>query len=330
MYAVKVINEEDVRKEEIEVLKQCDHKNIVRYVDYHEQGSLIFIVMELLNSSLGDALRSAANSLFVKSRGSHGVKIKQIKFQPKLTCVELFSVIDQCFEGLLYLHSKNIIHRDIYPNNILLGVSCDEQGIRNVTAKLCDFGLSKIGETTHQTRLQNKYSAPEAADEGAGEYTLKVDVFSLGAVIAVITYDLLKIPKKLLENRFVDNTRKEWVDTVTLGNNYNTGAHIEYAAIASVVLPMTDKIPGKRPAIAKAYELWKQFKIDFVDEDDDDEEEEGDVNGDDDAMDVDAEVAPSASNSENDRDQANFQEIRRIHPDTTWEAYKAILSLNRK
>lgn len=51
--------------------------------------------------------------------------------------------------GLLYLHKKKIMHRDVKPSNILL--SGDLQG--NFTAKLTDFGLAAILQ--HNSSVNN-------------------------------------------------------------------------------------------------------------------------------------------------------------------------------
>jgi len=70
--------------------------------------------------------------------------------------------------GMVYLHSKSVIHRDMKPANILV------DSLSNASAKVCDFGLSgfKSNAVVHSTP---RYSAPELADTNHDE---KVDVYS--------------------------------------------------------------------------------------------------------------------------------------------------------
>ncbi len=82
-------------------------------------------------------------------------------------------------DGLAYLHSKRVAHRDLKPDNILLF------GDALIVAKISDFGTSKV----LQTMLTNtsmagtpKYTAPELLEEGS-HYGASADVFSLSMVL---------------------------------------------------------------------------------------------------------------------------------------------------
>jgi serine/threonine protein kinase len=109
-----------------------------------------------------------------------------------------FTVFLQLAEGLEYIHSENLIHRDIKPGNVLIYV---DPNTRQITMKLADFGLSKSvnerGSYTMKSGVKgtNTYLAPELLlklmkiNETLGRGTVKSDVFALGLVFA---YLLLK------------------------------------------------------------------------------------------------------------------------------------------
>lgn len=90
-------------------------------------------------------------------------------------------------KGLSYLHSQNIVHRDLKSLNILL----DEHG----RAKLCDFGLARVkSESTKgaQTKtLQGQdyqvgtelWMAPELLNPQTARYTAKSDMYSYGVIL---------------------------------------------------------------------------------------------------------------------------------------------------
>lgn len=79
--------------------------------------------------------------------------------------------------GLCYLHSKNIIHRYLRPNNILFS--------RNGHCKLSDFKHSKLVTTQNKVTRTIKgdhfYNAPEIYSEKG--YSFQVDFWSLGVIL---------------------------------------------------------------------------------------------------------------------------------------------------
>lgn len=86
--------------------------------------------------------------------------------------------------GLKFLHSANVIHRDLKPTNILIGEYRD--------AKLCDFGLSRVADARFDPeRIKTKtyevvtlwYRAPEVM-LNATKYTGAIDIWSVACIMA--------------------------------------------------------------------------------------------------------------------------------------------------
>jgi serine/threonine protein kinase len=101
--------------------------------------------------------------------------------------------------ALSFLHSNNIIHRDLSSNNILL---CG-----NILAKVTDFGMARLGDINPQaTCLTNTicpgtdvYMPPEAVQDKP-VYTEKIDCFSFGVIIVqILTREFPKPGDRLQE-----------------------------------------------------------------------------------------------------------------------------------
>lgn len=138
------------------MLKQVNHKNIVRYIatDVSADFSGVDIIMEYVP---GGSVRQLLD-----------------KFQ-RLHEKTVQKYINQVLEGLAYLHSKGIVHRDIKCANLLLS--------NDGTIKLSDFGASRRLETS-QLGLSLKGSpywmAPEIAKRTG--HTSSADIWSVGCV----------------------------------------------------------------------------------------------------------------------------------------------------
>merc|ERR1719253_1090533 len=92
------------------------HRNCLRLYDAFFNNYFCYMVMEKCNSSLWQALNA----------------------MPELTERGLGNVLSQMLLGIAHCHSVNVVHRDVKPDNFLVG------GLYGQTVKLGDFGLSGL------------------------------------------------------------------------------------------------------------------------------------------------------------------------------------------
>lgn len=139
---------------EIDVLRNMDHHNITRLIDVYDDPHGVHIVMELMDESLYDR-----NSW----RGAEPIPVR--------------SCMRQIIQGLIYLHAKLLVHRDLQPRNILINA--------DNTVKLADLGISdgieSDGTTGYSGQGARWYCAPELL-LAAARVSPAVDIWSLGCI----------------------------------------------------------------------------------------------------------------------------------------------------
>ena len=166
--AIKIMNKKkidssdiELMRTEIEILKICQHPNIIRLYDIFENIDYIYIIMEYCPG--GDLFSY----------------LEQRKF--KISEERAAIIMNKICEAVFYFQSYfGVIHRDLKPENVLLTSSGDDSDIR-----ILDFGLSKIStpnEKCTEPYGTLTYCAPEIIlDE---PYNKEVDMWSIG----VMTY----------------------------------------------------------------------------------------------------------------------------------------------
>ncbi|KQK15894.1 cysteine-rich receptor-like protein kinase 10 isoform X2 [Brachypodium distachyon] len=157
----------DQIRNEVLVLAQLQHKNLVRLEGFCLHQNEILLVYEFIKNG------SLDNFLFDASRRN------------TLNWNEEYNIVLGIAKGIMYLHedsSIRIIHRDLKANNILLDEAMDP--------KIADFGLARLqvgGHTqTKTTRVVGTfgYMAPEYAIHG--NVSPKIDIFSFGVLVLEI------------------------------------------------------------------------------------------------------------------------------------------------
>lgn len=142
------------------------HENIIEVKDVLLPGDLnrfndTFVVQKLMPADLSRALRSA-----VVCRPEH---IKYFMFQ--------------LLRGINFMHTANVLHRDLKPNNILINSRCE--------LRICDFGLARATfENGPDTMFWTDYvatrwyRAPELLMDYLNKYSTAIDMWSVGCIFA--------------------------------------------------------------------------------------------------------------------------------------------------
>ena len=105
----------------------------------------------------------------------------------KLNNKDYATMTKQIVRALNYMHKKNVIHRDLKLENVMVDIGSNEQGKPELILKLTDFGFSKVLETNKKETNKlgtTLYMAPELF-KGV-EYDHKVDTWALGVMVYIM------------------------------------------------------------------------------------------------------------------------------------------------
>ncbi|MFH0924764.1 MAG: diguanylate cyclase [bacterium] len=175
-------------KKEVEVVSKFDHPHIIRFYGSGEFQNVPYLITELLEGrSLADLLEEGR----------------------KFNIDEVVEIIRQVVDALSYVHSRDIIHKDIKPGNILI-VRDQERDIHRFSIKLLDFGLAQMLDLTKIKKKEKEiagtfgYMSPEATGIIQKPIDERSDLYSVGVVFYNLVtgrrpYESLTVAKLLHE-----------------------------------------------------------------------------------------------------------------------------------
>uniref|UniRef100_A0A4W5KSQ8 Serine/threonine-protein kinase 33 n=1 Tax=Hucho hucho TaxID=62062 RepID=A0A4W5KSQ8_9TELE len=175
-WAIKKVNKEKagssgvkLLEREVSILKRVNHAHIIHLEEVFETQKRMYLVTELCEGGeLKELLQK--NTRFTEEETRH--------------------IINSLAEAIVYLHKKDIVHRDLKLENIL--VKSYHHGVDNdmINIKVTDFGLSvKKGGVGSENMLKATcgtpiYMAPEVIN--AHEYSQQCDVWSIGVIMYML------------------------------------------------------------------------------------------------------------------------------------------------
>uniref|UniRef100_A0A0K0G287 Serine/threonine-protein kinase polo (inferred by orthology to a D. melanogaster protein) n=1 Tax=Strongyloides venezuelensis TaxID=75913 RepID=A0A0K0G287_STRVS len=160
-YAGKIImmntlfNELDMIHNETSIQKSLRHQNIIRMFGHFDCSRYTCMILELCDGTLEDVL-------------------ERLNFLDEPSCR---FVVREVARGISYLHEKQIIHRDIKPDNIFL--------TKDMDVKIGDFGIAIRHEDPTEKIMESCgtriYLSPESLNRYG--YSFGVDVWALGVTL---------------------------------------------------------------------------------------------------------------------------------------------------
>ena len=155
------LDEQEIRNE-INILKQLSHPNIVKIYEFYISENHYYIITEFCKEG----------ELFSYIKNKYSERQLAVLFY-------------QVFSGLWYLHDNKILHRDIKLENIMISQKekDNETGEELFWAKIIDFGTAKIFEKNKKEKDvvgSSYYIAPEVLKQN---YNEKCDTWSVGVIL---------------------------------------------------------------------------------------------------------------------------------------------------
>ncbi|CAD8136164.1 unnamed protein product [Paramecium pentaurelia] len=264
--AIKMISKQGLQvqilhylNQEIEILKRCNHENIIKFYEKYETMNTVYIVLEECKKDLG------------------------VLFEEYFDCEMpekyVIFIILQLIEGFKQLHQQFIIHRDIKLENIMVQMTDYQlEQLRqrqfdvlfSAKFKIADMGLSK--QLASQTDLAQTYAgspmtmAPEILENKS--YGRQADIFSLGVIMF-----------QMLFGRFPFKNEKDHISEIKKQTISFQDSQIQISnSMKTIIQSMLKYDPNQRIQLNELKQeltnLLKENKIIFEFDDDQDQDQE--------------------------------------------------------
>jgi len=127
---------------ETKILRGLSHPNVITFYGVAADQEHCYIVMELMQKSLAEVLANRTATLGM---------------QMQFLLENILDIGAQVASGMAYMHSRNIIHYDLKPQNIMLTMAS------GFNCKICDFGTSKLKHSSIEMTRGGNAKSPRSS-----------------------------------------------------------------------------------------------------------------------------------------------------------------------
>mmetsp|Transcript_57570 Transcript_57570/g.108495 ORF Transcript_57570/g.108495 Transcript_57570/m.108495 type:complete len:579 (-) Transcript_57570:88-1824(-) len=203
-FKLKGLSEEKLQEleTEVDIFLGVDHPNIVRLVDVFETKDMLYMVMECMEG---------------------GELFERLKVCKSFSEQDAAHLTFQMLLAVNYLHSQNIVHRDLKLQNFLFKSSGGSKQI-----KLIDFGFSRRCRAADDDELTSNvgtllHAAPEVLKKS---YTSQCDLWSLGTIVFLLLSgkepflgNVKEMMRSIVKGRY-DMKGEEWSKVSDQGKDF--------------------------------------------------------------------------------------------------------------
>lgn len=220
---------EDIERE-VETLSRMEHPGIIKFHDVYDTGQNVVLLLELVTG---------------------GELYEYVSQQKCLSEAHCIHIIRQILEAVSHMHSQNIAHLDLKPENVLLVEKTDMP-----TVKVIDFGLSHRLDTVAEVKAMfgtPEFVAPEVVN--FEKLTLATDMWAIG----VITYILLSGASPFLG----DSVQETYSNVSSASYSFDSSYFENVSDLAKdFITRLLQKDPKKRDSVFESLRHpWLQQKV---------------------------------------------------------------------
>ena len=197
-------------EKEFDIAIHLSHQNVVQTVSFEEIPQLgLCIVQEFIDGITW-------NDFFSKNN---------------ISKKETFRILGELCDALTYIHNKQIVHRDIKPNNIL--ITRDGHHV-----KLIDFGLADKDDfdILKEPAGTTAFASPE--QQKRNKIDNRSDIYALGKIIQDIPYQSFKI-KRITKKCLEENPEKRFSSVLEVKKKLNSKTDIIILIITLLLIIFT-------------------------------------------------------------------------------------------
>jgi serine/threonine protein kinase len=221
-------------KHEYEVAHQIEHPSVIRVYEYHAEGKIAYLALELFSD----------------------LNMKQMMREQGLSFIHVnfASIVEQSATALHALHSEGWVHCDVKPDNFLLNEEAKVKLIDfTISQKVARGKLSSMFRSKGQVQGTRSYMSPEQIRNESLD--ARADIYSLGCVL----FELLggKVPYTGTSPNDLLNKHLKAPNPSVQVNNENVSDPMN-----NLITRMMGKTPEERPAnMADVVKEMKTFRL---------------------------------------------------------------------